>query len=129
MKPIRLFSSQVGPHDDLIMMRPTGLAPGQYQPLAAPLTADVGDWDPEKYERRREAPTGIRVSRSSIEGDEEPLLNVTPAGESPEDRSGPLAWIGKLIDFYGFQIGLNWDGMERHGTANLNERKRVDLAQ
>ncbi len=84
----------MGPHDDLIMMRPTGLAPGVYQPLAAPLVGGIGDWDPEKYERRKEAPTGIRVSRSSIEGDEEPLLNVTPAGQAPEERGGPLAWIG-----------------------------------
>lgn len=85
---------QVGPHDDLVMMRPTGLAPGMYQPLAAPLAVSIGEWDPEKYERRKEAPTGIRVSRSSIEGDEEPLLNVTPSGEPPEERGGPLAWIG-----------------------------------
>ena len=100
-------------------MRPTGLAPGQYQPLAAPLSADMGGWDPEKYERRREAPTGIRVSRSSIEGDEEPLLNVTPAGESPEERSGPLAWIGepneisRLLNGMGMRMGrdgMGWGG-------------------
>ncbi len=101
------------------MMRPTGLAPGQYQPLAAPLAIDMGDWDPEKYERRREAPTGIRVSRSSIEGDEEPLLNVTPAGESLEERSGPLAWIGKPNELSWLRRGLRWDDMGCHGTARI----------
>ncbi|KAK9908516.1 hypothetical protein WJX75_009020 [Coccomyxa subellipsoidea] len=104
----------VGPHDDLVMMRPTGLAPGMYQPLAAPLAVSIGEWDPEKYERRKEAPTGIRVSRSSIEGDEEPLLNVTPSGEPPEERGGPLAWIGH-------QLGLaNGDDQAQKGGSGGN---------
>lgn len=76
------------------MMRPTGLVPGTYQPLEAPLAATIGDWDPAKYERRREAPTGIRVSRTSMENDESPILNVTPEGSLPDERHGPLSWIG-----------------------------------
>jgi len=95
-----LASLQVGPHDDLVMMRPTEVARGAYQPLPVQLAADVGDWAPENYKRRREAPTGIRVSRSSMDNEEGPVLNVRPAGESPEgERSGPLAWLGRLQRF------------------------------
>jgi hypothetical protein len=43
---------QVGPHDDIILMRPTGLGPGQYQPLPQPLPGSLGAWKPEQYERR-----------------------------------------------------------------------------
>ena len=43
---------QVGEHDDLIMMRPTGLAPGQYQPLVQALSGSLGSWKRENYKRR-----------------------------------------------------------------------------
>jgi hypothetical protein len=76
------------------MMRPTGLPPNTYQPLVTPLAATMEDWDPDKYERRREVPTGIRVSRSSMDNEESPVLNVTAEGTPPDDRKGPLAWIG-----------------------------------
>lgn len=84
-----LASLQVGPHDDLVMMRPTEVARGAYQPLSIPLAAEVGDWAPDNYKRRREAPTGIRVSRSSMDNEEGPVLNVRPAGESPEGEKRP----------------------------------------
>lgn len=53
---------QLGPHDLLIMMRPTGLAANSYQPLQKPLVGDLGGWDPKQYKRRREAPTGVIFS-------------------------------------------------------------------
>lgn len=52
------FALQVGPHDQLIMMRPTGLAANSFQPQS-PLQGDVGEnWDPSKYKRRKDVPTG-----------------------------------------------------------------------
>ena len=58
---IFLNDCQVGPHDQLIMMRPTGLPANSYQPLQTPLQGDAGEsWDPSKYERRKDVPTGAR---------------------------------------------------------------------
>ena len=55
-----VLAYQVGPHDLLIMMRPTGLNANAYQPLQTPLLGDAGEkWDPKIYKRRRDAPTGV----------------------------------------------------------------------
>lgn len=37
----------MGPEDDLVMLRPTTLAPGQYLPLPRPVAADVEGWTPK----------------------------------------------------------------------------------
>ena len=56
-----LIACQVGPHDQLIMMRPTGLPANSYQPLQTPLQGDVGEsWDPSRYKRQKDVPTGAR---------------------------------------------------------------------
>ena len=58
-----MFCCQIGPHDLLIMMRPTGLPANAYQPLTVQLAGDVGEhWDPKQYRRRRDAPTGVHCA-------------------------------------------------------------------
>ena len=42
-----VLGAQVGPEDDLVMLRPTTLAPGQYLPLPRPVAADVEGWTPK----------------------------------------------------------------------------------
>ena len=55
-----VLAYQVGPHDLLVMMRPTGLNFNAYQPLQTPLLGGAGEkWDPKKYKRRRDGPTGV----------------------------------------------------------------------
>ena len=59
--PKAVFRCQIGPHDLLIMMRPTGLPANAYQPLTVQLAGDVGGhWDPKQYRRRRDPPTGAQ---------------------------------------------------------------------
>ncbi|CAL5229603.1 g12963 [Coccomyxa viridis] len=107
----------VGPHDQLIMMRPTGLAANSYQPQS-PLQGDVGEnWDPSKYKRRKDVPTGIQVSRSSISEEEEPVMNVTANGEQPENGSGPLSWIGKQLRREGAENGKSSGGAGSNGNG------------
>ena len=75
-----VLTYQVGPHDLLIMMRPTGLKANAYQPLQTPLLGDAGEkWDPKKYKRRRDAPTGV--------------LHHTPVCCSQEEHRDRLKYI------------------------------------
>lgn len=43
---------QVGPDDEIVMLRPTLLAPGSYQPLPRPVAADVEGWKPKAHRCR-----------------------------------------------------------------------------
>ena len=43
------FLLQVGPDDEIVMLRPTLLAPGSYQPLPRPVAADVEGWKPKAH--------------------------------------------------------------------------------
>ena len=53
----------MGPEDDLVMLRPTTLAPGYYQPLPRPVAADVEGWTPKA---RRCWPPRLRLQRCAL---------------------------------------------------------------
>lgn len=53
---------QVGEHDSLVMLRPTELAPGLYQPLPRPVAAGTDGWAPKAHKcARPQAPILART--------------------------------------------------------------------
>ena len=51
----------------LIMMRPTGMREGSYQPMLTPMQGSAGEnWDPKKYKRQKDVPTGAQAHPTLI---------------------------------------------------------------
>ena len=113
---------QIGPHDLLIMMRPTGLPANAYQPLTVQLAGDVGEhWDPKQYRRRRDAPTGVHcplLGLKLLSGFLNHMQQPLTAGPFQQEFQSSLRWyhrlhiLGKRNMFT--QLGRLCDIIQRH---------------